>query len=57
MPIDPERARLLNAAGYRWISATDVWVNQTASRAISAETIQHHTREWLVQWLGEIDSA
>ena len=51
MPIDPECARLLDAAGYRWLSAADVWVNQTAGRAISAETIRLHTREWLVRWL------
>lgn len=51
MPIDPECARLLNAAGYGWLSAADVWVNQTAGRAISAETIRLHTREWLVRWL------
>lgn len=51
MPIDPERAHLLNAAGYRWRSTTDVWVNETAGRAISAETVEHHTREWLVLWL------
>jgi hypothetical protein len=54
-PIDPEYARLLEAAGYRWLSATDVWINQKAGRAISAETVQLHTREWLVHWLkGEI---
>ena len=51
MPIDPEFARMLDAAGYRWLSAADVWVNQTAGRAISAETIRRHTREWLVRWI------
>jgi hypothetical protein len=53
--LDPEQVRLLEQAGYRRLTTTDVWINQKASRAISSETVGRHTREWLVRWLkGEI---
>ena len=53
--LDPEQVRLLEEAGYRRLTTTDVWISQKASRAISSETVERHTREWLVRWLrGEI---
>ncbi len=53
--LDPEQVRLLEEAGYRRLTTTDVWLNQKARRAISSETVERHTREWLVRWLrGEI---
>jgi len=29
----------------------DAQGNEVVGRAISAETIQHHTKEWLVRWI------
>ncbi len=49
--LDPEQVHLLDAAGYRWLATTDVWINQKTNRAISSETVGRHTREWLVRWL------
>jgi len=47
--------RLLEEAGYRQVTTTDVWINQKVRRAISSETVGRHTHEWLVRWLrGEI---
>ena len=56
--LDAEQVRLLEAAGYRWLATTDVWINQKASKAISSETVGRHTRAWLVRWLkGEIHAS
>jgi transposase-like protein len=53
--LDPEQVRLLKQAGYTRLMTTDVWINQKARRAISSETVERHTRDWLVRWLrGEI---
>ena len=49
--LDPEQVRLLEEAGYRRLTTTDVWINEKANRAISSETVGRHTREWLVGWL------
>ena len=49
--LDPEQVRLLEEAGYRRLTTTDVWINQKASRAISSETVGRHPRDWLVRWL------
>lgn len=53
--LDLEHVRLLDAAGYRHLTMTDVWINQRTNRAISSETVGRHSREWLMRWLkGEI---
>lgn len=49
--LDAEQLRLLEAAGYRWLATTNVWINQKTNRAISSETVGRHTCEWLVRWL------
>ena len=49
--LDPEQVHLPEEAGYRRLTTTDVWINQNTGRAISSETVERHTRDWLVRWL------
>jgi hypothetical protein len=44
--------QMLTDAGFKYEDGPNIWFSRDRNRAVSRQTVEMHTPEWLAAWLG-----